>query len=338
MTKVIRIEANNINKNLIKEASNCLKAGNLVAFPTETVYGLGANALDINAYKKIFIAKNRPSDNPLIVHLGTFEEISRYVKSIPSEAKTLANKFWPGPMTLLFESNGVIPRQVYGNLDKIGIRIPNHPIALALLKDSSLPICAPSANTSGRPSPTKASHVIKDLNNKVDIIIDGGDCLFGLESTVIDITNNKITILRPGAITLEMIQELFPNACQANTQKKNSDKKVLSPGMKYLHYCPKAKVILVTGNNIKYKINEYTKTNNINNFIVFCSPSSAKKIKNMNTKVLGSNVQECAHNLFDFFIEADDNHIEYIFVEEIEKIGIGRAVMNRIERAKTEIL
>lgn len=340
-TELIKIDSNHINIDMIKKASHYLNKGKLVAFPTETVYGLGANALDLEAFKQIFIAKGRPSDNPLIVHVATIEQILRYVKEIPKTARILANHFWPGPMTLIFESNGIIPKEVYGNLDKIGFRIPNHPIAFALLKESDLPICAPSANLSGSPSPTSAKHVLDDLNEKIDLIIDGGECKYGVESTVIDISNEDITILRPGAITLEMVKELFPNVkLMEHLNETSNETPVLTPGLKYKHYSPKAKVILVTGKNKEFKIKNYIDTSHINNYLILGAKENQKFYKDLNFKEFGSkdHLESFAHNLFKLLRSADDNSVEYLFIEEIDIDEIGLAVMNRLLRAKSEII
>ena len=338
--RVIKIEKNNIDEELIKESGLYLREGKLVAFPTETVYGLGCNALDSEAFKKIFIAKGRPSDNPLIVHVGSVDDVYKYVSEFNDVARKLANKFWPGPMTLVLNSNGVIPKEVYGNLPKIGIRIPSHPVALALLKEAKVPVCAPSANTSGKPSPTSAKYVIEDLDGKIDLIIDGGDSEYGVESTVIDVGEDDIAILRPGGITLEMVREVFPLAKLAQNIDEKTTGVALSPGMKYRHYTPKAKVILVTGRDKNIKIKNYLLDNSIDNYRILGALENREKYVDFQYKDLGTfdDMKSFSHNLFRLFREADDDKIEYLFVEEIPNRGIGLAVMNRINRAKTMVL
>ena len=211
-TKILRINPLNPELDLIAEGARYIRKGKLVAFPTETVYGLGANGLDEEAVKNIFIAKGRPQDNPLILHVSKIDEVRPLVKSIPEEAKILMEEFWPGPLTIIFERSSIVPDIITAGLNTVAIRMPNHPVALELIEASGVPIAAPSANTSGKPSPTLAEHVIEDLYGKIDMILDGGPTGVGLESTVLDLTTDVPTILRPGGITLETIRHFIPNA------------------------------------------------------------------------------------------------------------------------------
>ncbi len=244
-TLILKIDPNNPDMNKIKLAATVIRNGGLVAFPTETVYGLGANALDDEAVQKIFIAKNRPIDNPVIVHIANIDDLYMLAEKIPEEALKLASRFWPGPLTLLLKKSELVPDITTANLDTVAIRMPNHPIALALIKESEVPIAAPSANLSGRPSPTTAEHVIRDLNGKIDVIIDGGDVTFGVESTVLDLTSEPPYILRPGPVTIEEIKTVIKNVevhPVAKAEKPIETVIAKSPGVKYRHYAPLAEL------------------------------------------------------------------------------------------------
>lgn len=208
-TKIIQIDENNINNAAAEEAGRILAEGGLVAFPTETVYGLGADGLNETAAKRIYAAKGRPSDNPLILHITSMEELVPLVREIPETAKALAEAFWPGPMTMIFQKSDLVPYGTTGGLDTVAVRMPSHPVARAVIKAAGTPIAAPSANTSGRPSPTKASHVVEDMDGKIDMIVDGGEVGIGLESTIIDVSEDTPTILRPGYITKEMLERVI---------------------------------------------------------------------------------------------------------------------------------
>lgn len=225
----------------------------MVAFPTETVYGLGANALSDEAVNKIYEAKGRPSDNPLIVHISKMEDVDKYVEEIPEQAKKLMNAFWPGPLTVILKvKQGILSNKVTAGLPTVGIRMPNHPVALALIEASGLPIAAPSANLSGKPSPTKFQHVYKDLNGKISGIVDGGETGVGVESTVIDCTEPIPVILRPGGTTREEIEGII-GSVGMDRQVKEEVEKPKSPGMKYTHYAPAAPMYLVDGSSAFYK-------------------------------------------------------------------------------------
>ena len=241
----------------LNEPAEILRNGGTVVFPTETVYGLGANALDPDAVKKIFIAKGRPSDNPLIVHIDNFEKIYELVEEVPENAKKLADAYWPGPMTLILKKKSVIPNEVSAGLATVGIRIPRDKIARRLIKLAGVPVAAPSANLSGSPSPTNFNHVMNDMYGRVDVIIEGENAEVGLESTVIDVTGDIPTILRPGGITPEMIKDVCGDVIvDKKIDGANEGEKVKSPGMKYRHYSPKAEVYLVDKEEIESKISE----------------------------------------------------------------------------------
>lgn len=342
-TRIIKVDSLHPEKEQIALAALIIRKGNLVAFPTETVYGLGANGLDGQAVQKIFWAKGRPSDNPLILHIASLDEARKLVSRLPREAKILAERFWPGPLTMVLPKGGRIPREVTAGLDTVALRVPNHPVALELVKQSGLPIAAPSANLSGKPSPTTAQHVETDLVGRIDAIIDGGSTGVGLESTVIDLTGSCPLILRPGGITLEQLKgELGKVELDPALTCQNFDKKVIprSPGMKYTHYSPEADVILVVGKNklmIREKMGEIAKL----------EAEKGKKVGIMVTrenkgdyqasvvKVMGSrdNLEEVAASLYGLLREMDILKMDLVLVEGVEYQGLGLAIMNRIEKA-----
>ena len=264
-TKVVKIDLDRINREDMTEAAELIRQGELVAFPTETVYGLGADALRPEASAKIYDAKGRPSDNPLIVHICKFEELERIAKEVPEQAKKLAEAFWPGPLTMVVWKNEKVPYTTTGGMDTVAVRMPNHPAALALIEQSGCMIAAPSANTSGKPSPTEAAHVAKDMDGRIPMILDGGAVGIGIESTIIDLTEKKPMILRPGYITKEMLEEVLgeevvidPGILVSDTTDPFVGQKPKAPGMRYKHYAPKADLALVEGDTDKVvvKINE----------------------------------------------------------------------------------
>lgn len=340
-TKIIRMDSNNINSKIIAEAGEAIKAGKLVVFPTETVYGLGANACDGDAVEKIFAAKGRPQDNPLIAHIADFENISEIALEVPQAARKLAEKFWPGPMTLIMKKKSVISDITSAGLESIGIRMPSNAIARELIKASGVPIAAPSANISGRPSPTDIERCVEDMNGKADYIIGGEQCTFGLESTVIDCTTNPICILRPGAITLEMIKEVDSNAYidPAIMKKPEKDLKPKAPGMKYKHYAPKADVKIIEGDLQKTieKINEM-----VQNYIsdgkivgVMATDETMKFYNNVKVISLGSrkDMYSIGKNLFETLRSFDDNNVDIIISEAFQEKGFGVAIMNRLNKS-----
>lgn len=305
----------NPNEEGIDIASKIIQKNGTVAFPTETVYGLGANALSKKAIKKIFKAKGRPQDNPLIVHIATIDSLFKITKKISPKAKKLIDNFWPGPLTIILKKNKKIPSIVTAGLDSVAVRMPKNKVALNLIKKSKRPIAAPSANTSTKPSPTKAKHVIDDLNNKIDAIIKGQDANVGLESTVIDMTTKTPTILRPGKITKEKIEKIIGKV----NIKTSSGKEAKSPGMKYKHYSPNAKVIIAPKNKFK-----------------------EIKIKNKDKKIgiikKGISKKRFAKKMFSKFRDLDKKGCEIILVEKIKENGLGLAIMNRLKKAASEII
>ena len=336
-TLISNIDELNIDKEEIKKHADLLAKGKTVIFPTETVYGLGANALDEEAVKKIYEAKGRPSDNPLIVHIYNENEINSLATDISEQAKKLMDEFWPGPLTMIFKKKDIVPQRTSGGLDTVAIRMPSHPIAREIIRQSGVPIAAPSANISGRPSPTKGEHVCEEMNGRVSGIIVGGDCDFGLESTVIDMTSEKPMILRPGSITKEQIELAIGEVViDPSIESKADIKKAKAPGMKYTHYSPNGDVFIVSGEDSKVvnKINSLIDENQENGLRcgVMCLNINQEKYKG---KVigLGDNLDEVASNLFNALIEMDKNKIDIIYSEAFSNHGIGTAIMNRLMKS-----
>ena len=328
------------DKKIYEQAGKILREGGLVAFPTETVYGLGANALDDEAVKKIFIAKGRPQDNPLIIHVST-KEISGLVKDVPEVAQKIIDKFWPGPLTVILEKKDIIPNVTSANLNTIGIRMPNSEIALKLIELAERPIAAPSANISGRPSPTEVERCVEDLNGRVDYIIGGESSDIGVESTIVDCTVNPPLVLRPGGITLEMLKEINPEIelDKALKSKPNDDFKPKAPGMKYKHYAPNAHLKIIKGKNEKTIeiINEIVENyiEKGNDVAILTTNENLNKFNNGKVISLGSenDLKEIAKNLFEALRKCDDLRVQYILCQGFEENGVGLAIMNRLNKA-----
>mgnify|MGYP000276284427 FL=1 len=339
-TKVAIIKDINKDIKFIEEAGAIIRDGGTVAFPTETVYGLGANALDEEAVKKIFIAKGRPQDNPLIVHVCS-KNISELVKEVPEVAQRMIDKFWPGPLTIILEKNDIIPNMTSANLNTVGIRMPSSEIALKLIELSKRPIAAPSANISGRPSPTEVERCIEDLNGKVDYIIGGESSDIGVESTIIDCTVNPPLVLRPGGITLEMLKEIDSNIeiDSALKSKPTENFKPKAPGMKYRHYAPKAHLKIIKGKNEKTIeiINEILENyiEKGNDVAILTTNENLNKFNSGKVISLGSenNLNEIAKNLFETLRKCDDLGVQHILCQGFEEKGVGLAIMNRLNKA-----
>jgi L-threonylcarbamoyladenylate synthase len=340
-TQIIKLDIKNIDSDKLSYIADVLKDGGLVAFPTETVYGLGANALNENAVKNIFKAKGRPSDNPLIVHISDYKILDTITSNIPENALQLMAKYWPGPLTLVMEKSSKIPFIITAGLSSVAVRFPSHPIARALIAASGLPIAAPSANLSGKSSPTTAEHVIADLNGKVDVIVDAGNCNVGLESTVLDVTVNPPMLLRPGGITPNQIEAVVGKIVLDPALMNNKTIKSIpkSPGMKYTHYSPKADLIIVEGNlnNVVKKINELqNKYENDGLNVGILATEQTKAFYNSSEIIsMGDrlNPDSIASNLFWSFREFDNRNIQIIIAEAIDNSGIGLAIMNRMTKA-----
>lgn len=337
-TKIYYVTEKDTDK--IGEAAKVIKDGGIVAFPTETVYGLGANALDADACKKIFEAKGRPQDNPLIIHVADFN-FSKYVKGIPEKAQKIAEAYWPGPMTIIMEKADIIPDEVTAGLKTVGVRMPVNKVARKLIELSGVPIAAPSANLSGKPSPTTIQHCIDDLNGKADMIIGGSKCDFGVESTIIDVTDGDVTILRPGAITKEMLEEIVGEVKIDPTVRKKPTKdfKPKAPGMKYRHYAPKAPMVIINGDgeNVVRYINDKTKAleSKGKKVGVLATDEYIKQYTSKYCLSLGSRKTPgiIAANLFDCLREFDKIEVDYIYSECFSEEGIGLAIMNRLRKA-----
>lgn len=323
-----------LTSNDIDIAADIIKNGGLVAIPTETVYGLAANALDGKAVSKIFKAKGRPMDNPLIVHVSCIEEIDKLVSEIPPQAKKLANTFWPGPLTIILKRSNIIPAEVSAGLDTVAIRLPNNDVTRKLIKIAGVPLAAPSANTSGSPSPTSANHVLHDLDGKIDAILDAGDCRVGLESTVITLTSPVPTLLRPGGITVEELRNVLGNVeiDKAVIDKVDSLETVSSPGMKYKHYSPKTKIVIVDGDNESFI--KYVNSRSSDKVAALCYIDDQPKL-NVKTVTFGKmndyNMQ--ASELFSALRKIDDLNVNIVYARCPKKSGVGLAVYNRLIRA-----
>lgn len=316
-------------------AAKILREGGLVAIPTETVYGLAANALDENAVRKIFVAKGRPSDNPLIVHISKVEEIEALVRDFTTEAQRLAEAFWPGPLTIILKKSDVIPDVISGGLDTVAIRLPAHHVAREIIKEAGCPLAAPSANLSGSPSPTKALHVIDDLSGKIDAIVDAGACEVGLESTVISLCTSVPKVLRPGAVTIEQLRKVLGNVevDAAVLSQLEKEAKPASPGMKYKHYAPRAKVVIINGSREQYI--SYVNTHGDSNVAALCYEEDAADIA-VSTVTYGSEADTSvqATKLFDALRRCDElTGVDLIYARCPSQEGVGLAVYNRLLRA-----
>lgn len=325
----------------LKEAAEILKRGDLVAFPTETVYGLGANALDESAAKKIYAAKGRPSDNPLIAHISDLEMIEPLISYFPEKGRKLAEAFWPGPMTMIFPKSEIVPYGTTGGLDTVAIRMPSDPVAAELIRLAGVPVAAPSANTSGRPSPTMAEHVYQDMNGKIDMILDGGPVGIGVESTIVDVTGEIPMLLRPGAITMEMLRETVGEVeiDPAIVGPMSADMRPKAPGMKYRHYAPKAELTLVEGEAeaVVRRINALAreKLQEGCRVGIICTEETRSCYPGGMVRSIGERAKEetVAHNLYAVLREFDDLGAEYIFSEGFPEDNLGQAIMNRLNKA-----
>ena len=361
-TIIKKIEAKNMTSLDFEEAVRFLREGKLVAFPTETVYGLGGDAFDPTASARIYAAKGRPSDNPLIVHIADIAELAKLCVDVPEEAYILAEKFWPGPLTMIMKKADCIPKETTGGLSTVAIRMPSHPIARRLIQEAGLPIAAPSANASGRPSTTKAEHVIEDLNGRIEMIIDGGSSDIGLESTIVDLTVKPVQILRPGYITIEMLKEVIPDIVYDKAilkHEKNDNIVARAPGMKYRHYAPKGELVIFEGEpeNVMDAVLKATEAKLSEGYIVGILASeefAGDYVSRISRKwpVLGSGVngrgepfalievvgsrdneETIAANLFDKLRDFDAKGIPYIFGECFPGDNLGAAIMNRLVKA-----
>ncbi len=318
----------------IRVGGELLAQGALVGFPTETVYGLGANALDAEAVRRIFIAKGRPQDNPLIVHVADKEDAFLYGRETPL-ARTLAEAFWPGPMTLLMKKDPVIPDVTTAGLKTVALRCPNHPVALALIREARVPVAAPSGNLSGRPSPTTAAHMYADMAGRIPLILDGGACRVGVESTVVDVTGDTPVVLRPGGITPAMISAAAGKCRVADSVMRplKEGEEAPSPGMKHRHYAPKGRLTVVCGGeeNVIRRVRQIYDEGG--SACILCADSHLKEYAPRRAMGFGDTDAQAAHSLFALLRQMDDMGVERIVCEGCEAQGVGLAVMNRLARA-----
>ena len=320
------------DENSIEKAAEILKSGGVAAIPTETVYGLAANALDAEAVKKIFSAKGRPQDNPLIVHIASLDEITPLVEKVDPRIYALAEKYWPGPLTVIMKKSKLIPDEVCAGLDTVAIRMPSHPVARAIIKASGLPLAAPSANKSGRPSPTKAAHVSEDLDGKIDAIVDGGDCTVGVESTVVTLATEPPTLLRPGGITPAQLEQVLGkiNISHAVFERLREGERAQSPGMKYKHYAPAAQVTIIKGNFELYK--KFLKAHR-EEICAVCFDGEGKFFDKYIEYGKADDSSSQARHIFDALRQVDELGCKKAFVRCPKIDGVGLAVYNRLLRS-----
>lgn len=343
-TKIIKLESLENNEEKLIEAAKILQEGGLVAFPTETVYGLGADGLNSEAAAKIYSAKGRPSDNPLILHIADMDMISKLAKNISEDAMKVMNAFWPGPLTVILNKTDIVPYGTTGGLDTVAIRMPSHPVARELICIADVAVAAPSANTSGRPSPTTAQHVIQDLDGKINMVVDGGKVGIGIESTIVDMTGENPMILRPGYITKPMLEEVVKKTVSidpAILSKEGMDGvRPKAPGMKYKHYAPKGDLTIVSGDNIKKvvgKIHELVEEKQKEGYRVgiIATDETVSQYGEGIVKSIGSREDEVSISvgLYSVLREFDDEGVDFIYSESFEQDDFGQAIMNRLLKA-----
>ena len=339
-TLVITQDENRIDEQTIMQAGEIIRNGGLVAFPTETVYGLGGDGLNPDSSCKIYAAKGRPSDNPLIIHIYRMEDLEVLVKEIPESARKLAEAFWPGPLTMILPKADVVPKETTGGLDTVAVRMPSHKVALAFIKAAGGFVAAPSANLSGKPSPTLAKYVLEDMDGRIDMIIDGGDIAIGLESTIVDLTGDVPMILRPGYITLDMLKDVLGEVTMDPTLMDGDCKeRPKAPGMRYRHYAPKGDMLIIEGEPEKVveEINTLVKESRQKGYKtgVIATAENAEKYRADVVKVVGNRGDDTAiaASLYRILREFDDEEVDAIYSESFAADGIGQAIMNRLLKA-----
>lgn len=343
-TQIIKIDENQIDPETVRKAGKILQQGGIVAFPTETVYGLGGDALNPDSSRKIYAAKGRPSDNPLIVHICRMEDLHKIVSRIPESARKLAEAFWPGPLTMIFPKSEAVPYETTGGLDTVAVRFPSHRTAQAVIDAAGGYLAAPSANTSGRPSPTLARYVVEDMDGRIDMVIDGGDIPIGVESTIVDCTVEPPMLLRPGYITAEMLGEVLGEVSQDQTMMHGDTREhPKAPGMKYRHYAPKGDVTIYTGEleRVVERICELADAQCTagKKVGIIATDESVQTYKNRVSKAsiksagTRNNEETIARHLYQILREFDDEEVEVIYSEAFDESGIGQAIMNRLLKA-----
>lgn len=333
-TQIAKIEDIKKDYDKIIKAAQIIKKGEIVAIPTETVYGLAANIFDTEAAKKIFIAKGRPQDNPLIAHISDFSQIYDICENISENGIKLAKEFWPGPLTMIFHKKECVPDTITGGLSTVAVRYPSHIVANAIIKEAKVPLVAPSANLSGKPSTTSAQHCIRDLSGKIPYIVDYGECEYGLESTIIDTTVTPEVILRPGAITIEQIKKVIPNVIGASNSLLHDNEVPKAPGMKYRHYAPNAEVIVISGN--PKDTAKFIKENAKQDDGILCFEEYKEYFKSNDKVLLFGSYKDSKTNgnrLFNSLRKFDEIFVKRIFIQCPEDKGIGIAIINRLNKA-----
>lgn len=339
-TRLVRVDSVEPEAEALQEAASLIRRGDVVAFPTETVYGLGADATNAQAVERIFVAKGRPADNPLIVHVASRSDVMQVAAYLPPLAERLIDRFWPGPLTIVLPKRETLPDIVSAGLSSVGVRMPRHPVALALIRAAGVPLAAPSANLSGRPSPTVAGHVLEDLEGRIGLVVDAGETGVGIESTVVDLTTDPPILLRPGGVTLEeLLEVLGPVTVDRSVTSTEFGETPRSPGMKYTHYAPKAKVILIDGpvlrmqERIRDLLFEFESEGT--RVGVMCSVESRGAYKAPIVLEYGSREDPAAvaSGLFNTLRAFDRHNVDVVLVESVPSQGIGLAIMNRLLRA-----
>lgn len=339
-TKLLRIDEHHIDPALVREAGAVIKAGGLVAFPTETVYGLGGDALNAESSAKIYRAKGRPSDNPLIVHIADMEALAAVVRDVPESAVKLAERFWPGPLTMILWKADIVPCETTGGLETVAVRMPADPVARELIRASGGYVAAPSANRSGRPSPTLAKYVMEDMDGRIEMVVDGGAVEIGLESTIVDLTVTPPVILRPGYVTRQMLEEVLGEVSEDSTMMRaDSGQAPKAPGMKYRHYAPKGELTIVDGTaqSVVEYINGHIERHRLEHKKtgVIGTDASVRQYGADVCKSVGSRDDDdmIARELYRILREFDDEDVEVIYAESFDTDGIGQAIMNRLLKA-----
>ncbi len=338
-TRVLQVSPDSLQPILIQEAAQVLKNGGLVAFPTETVYGLGANALDAQAVDSIFAAKGRPASDPIIVHLYDIAQLTKVAQNIPEFAYDLARQFWPGPLTFILERHPNVPANVSAGMPTVAVRMPSHPVAVVLMRTADLPIAAPSANRFARPSATTADHVLQDLDGRIDMIIDGGAAVIGVESTILDLTKSQPVVLRPGGVPLETLQALIPGLQLVSKHLHEDEQGIEAPGMLYKHYSPRAELRLFDG--VPEALIPAMRADAVQQItqgkkVGFLLPDSEQHLVNdlaVEVINLGTTETEISHNLFDSMRQLDQALVDVILVHGFSRTGLGLALWDRLLRA-----
>ncbi|MEN3048340.1 MAG: L-threonylcarbamoyladenylate synthase [Candidatus Caldarchaeales archaeon] len=338
-TKRVKVDPRRPEREAIEEAARVIRSGGLVAFPTETVYGLGADALNPDAVARVFEAKGRPPDNPLIVHVADPESVHLLASKVPPVAERLIREFWPGPLTLVLRRTELVPAVTSAGLDTVAVRMPDHPVSLELIRASGTPIAAPSANRSGSPSPTTADHVMRDLGGLIEMVLDGGPTEIGVESTVIDVTVEPPEVLRPGGLPVEDVERVIGRVKVPDWARglARAPSRPRSPGMKYRHYAPRARMVLVEGrpSDVRSKVEELVEEYSSRGLRVGVLATDGRRYEGAVTLDLGpsSDLRAVAKSLFSSIRELDETGVDVIIAEGVEERGLGLAIMNRLRKA-----